>query len=64
MNKINTMKHIPLIFLILLVTSCSVNRVSRTEVSIVGEEFYINGKPTFEGKTLSLIHISEPTRPY
>ena len=45
------MKHILLILLILLTASCSENRVSRTEVSIVGEEFYINGKPTFEGKT-------------
>lgn len=45
------MKHILLILLMLLTASCSENRVSRTEVSIVGEEFYINGKPTFEGKT-------------
>lgn len=37
------MKHILLILLILLTASCSENRVSRTEVSIVGEEFYING---------------------
>lgn len=38
-------------FLSLLFVSCGTADVHKTEVSIVGEEFYINGKPTFEGKT-------------
>ena len=39
------------VFFSLFLVSCKVTDSSRTEVSIVGEEFYINGKPTFEGKT-------------
>ena len=38
-------------FLSLLFTSCDNADSHRTEVSIVGDEFYVDGKPTFEGKT-------------
>jgi hypothetical protein len=32
-------------------TSQSSRPISKTEVSIVGEEFYLNGQPTFKGRT-------------
>jgi hypothetical protein len=40
------MKHL---FLLMLATTC-VAAPGKTTVSIVGDEFYINGKPTYEGR--------------
>lgn len=42
---------ISFIFMSLFIISCSTIKNNKTEVSIVGDEFYVNGKPTFEGKT-------------
>lgn len=39
-----------LVFLAILISSCGLHNKKRTVVTIVGDEFYINGKPTFEGK--------------
>ena len=44
-------KIIMLLLLSLSIVSCNKAKSPKTEVSIVGDEFYINGKPTFEGKT-------------
>lgn len=44
------MKNILLLSVFALFISCS-KPVIKTEVSIVADEFYINSKPTFEGKT-------------
>jgi hypothetical protein len=42
-------------FILLLITSCGEvqvqNRDRKTVVSIVGEKFYINGEPTYKGRT-------------
>lgn len=44
-------RYIYLFFLLFLLVACNNHNVGKTTVSIVGDEFYINGKPTFEGKT-------------
>ena len=42
-----------IVFVVLVISSCSFDNSNckDTSISIVGDEFYINGKPTFEGKT-------------
>lgn len=46
--------HCPLLFLFLslaILAAAPVAKPDRTVVSIVGDEFYINGKPTYAGRT-------------
>lgn len=46
------MKNVIILLLFsLVVASCDETTYQKTEVAIVGDEFYVNGKPTFEGKT-------------
>lgn len=44
-------KFIILLLVSLSIISCNETKFEKTEVSIVGDEFYVNGRPTFEGKT-------------
>ena len=39
-----------ILFMSLFIVSCIDVNDDKTEVSIVGDEFYVNGRPTFEGK--------------
>jgi hypothetical protein len=48
MKKVFTLLLLPLLFISLAATLKK--RKSQTEVSIVGEMFYINGEPTFKGR--------------
>lgn len=47
----NFKKLILISFMSLFIISCNNIKDNKTEVSIVGDEFYVNGRPTFEGKT-------------
>lgn len=56
------MKKIKLVLFVVIIAQIAIAqkkqlRLSKTEVSIVGKEFYINNKPTFEGKVWNGISI-------
>ena len=60
---LSSMKTLFILFLLVLVnigiaqSQGTVKRESRTEVTIVGEEFFINGKPTFHGRVYNGMKI-------
>ena len=50
-NKIKIKLPLLLILLMLCVSSMNSQNQEKTVVSIEGDKFYINGKPTFKGRT-------------